>query len=487
MPSSAPSSSRASRTRASHSSTRQRSTMRRTASTLSKCAAGAALCCLGVTAVQAAQFEPPGDQILLGMWFDPADPYYDTPSLINTNLGYNVPVFQLAQEIPLPPYNYTTGAGGAAPENMIERSGTDAAVFLTVYPASGFDTVTDDDFTALGKQILDYQVNLNRTVFLRYAPEMQGLWMEYGQQPTAFNQSWHQMYNLVKATAPETIMVWAPNTPQGYPYGQTTQFQSASAADQALLDTNNNGELDADDDSLAPYYPGDDVVDWIGLSIYYKGIPSDTQNTVQPDGYCANVINGVNPADGAAITPWYTTYCQDKPDKACMFAEAAAAYHTDDDGTASQYELQRAWVRDCVTNMTLYDNHPRLKMYMHFEHNKTESANDGSQDNRDFRMLNNTEARAEIIADLASAGTRFSWANSRAPPTSISSAGAPAATNSDGQSIIQAITATTRAKPTTFPSLFGLTSDGTQRAEWAELGIMVAAGMVGAWTVMRTL
>ncbi|GAA6007504.1 uncharacterized protein JCM10292_003907, partial [Rhodotorula paludigena] len=65
--------------------------------------------------------------------------------------------------------------------------------------------------------------------------------------------------------------------------------------------------------------------------------------------------------------------------------------------------------------------------------------------------------------------------------------GPPAATNSAGSSIIQAITATTRPRPTTFPSLFGSTSDGTQRAEWAELGILVASGVLGAWAVMRTL
>jgi hypothetical protein len=53
--------------------------------------------------------------------------------------------------------------------------------------------------------------------------------------------------------------------------------------------------------------------------------------------------------------------------------------------------------------------------------------------------------------------------------------------------IVQAITATTRARPTTFPSLFGTTSDGTQRAEFIELGIMIVAGIGGALAVMKTL
>lgn len=37
--------------------------------------------------------------------------------------------------------------------------------------------------------------------------------------------------------------------------------------DITALDTNRNGILDADDDSLLPYWPGDDVVDWSGLSL----------------------------------------------------------------------------------------------------------------------------------------------------------------------------------------------------------------------------
>lgn len=59
------------------------------------------------------------------------------------------------------------GAGGRAPEEFIERSETDAAVFLTVYPSYGLTNITSDDFTILGNQILNYTQNYNRSVFLR--------------------------------------------------------------------------------------------------------------------------------------------------------------------------------------------------------------------------------------------------------------------------------------------------------------------------------
>lgn len=57
---------------------------------------------------------------------------------------------------------------------------------------------------------------LNRTVFLRFAPEMQGQWNSYGQQPSKFLATFIAVHDGIKAIAPATIMVWAPNTPQGY-------------------------------------------------------------------------------------------------------------------------------------------------------------------------------------------------------------------------------------------------------------------------------
>lgn len=48
-----------------------------------------------------------------------------------------------------------TGAGGGAPEELIERTETDAAVFLTVYPYSGLEILNITHYTDLGNQILN--------------------------------------------------------------------------------------------------------------------------------------------------------------------------------------------------------------------------------------------------------------------------------------------------------------------------------------------
>lgn len=104
-----------------------------------------------------------------------------------TRLGFNASSFQFAQDIPLTAYDYVTGAGGAFDESLIEATETNATIFLTVYPTTTLDLINSTDLTALGEQILTYQsAPYNRSVMLRYAPEMQGSWMVYGLAPTSF-------------------------------------------------------------------------------------------------------------------------------------------------------------------------------------------------------------------------------------------------------------------------------------------------------------
>lgn len=90
--------------------------------------------------------------------------------IANDRLGHLLPVYQVAQNIPLPAYNWDTGAGGPPPvgvrslshlrrvatltaAQLIEDTNSSAAVFLTVYPNQGWDMVIDQDLVDLGNQI----------------------------------------------------------------------------------------------------------------------------------------------------------------------------------------------------------------------------------------------------------------------------------------------------------------------------------------------
>ena len=49
-------------------------------------------------------------------------------------------------------------------------------------------------------------------------------------------------------------MVWGPNVALTYPFGGRAPI--VSAVDLKLLDTNNNGIIDNNDDPYGPFYPG---------------------------------------------------------------------------------------------------------------------------------------------------------------------------------------------------------------------------------------
>ena len=166
-----------------------------------------------------------------------------------------------------------TGTGGLMNQTLVENTGTNASIFLTVYPQTLLNVTNSTDLELLGQQILFYQsapcqsppaphptapprdadsARLflypdNRTVFLRYAPEFQGVWMPYGFSPSSFVAGWKTAYAAVKAIAPDTIFCWSPNYGFGYPYGYA--LAAASVADQALLDTNGDGALTIEDDA----------------------------------------------------------------------------------------------------------------------------------------------------------------------------------------------------------------------------------------------
>jgi hypothetical protein len=121
------------------------------------------------------------------------------------------------------------------------------------------------------------------------------------------------------------------------------------------------------------------------MSIYYKG-PNygENVNAIQDTAFCSDLIQNIDPVNNVQGTNFYTTYCT-KAGKACMVAESGAAYHVDIAGGVSQLAMQQAWCvlgiafqlllisfalahrwEDCMVNDALFDQFPRLKLWMHF-------------------------------------------------------------------------------------------------------------------------
>lgn len=336
--------------------------------------------------------EPEAGQAYLGIWLDTEAAtthateitYGDNPRAFNERTGFLASSFQFAQNIPMEEYDWVTGAGGGMNQTMIEETASDASIFLTVYPYTGLNMVTDQDFEDLANQILNYQsAPYNRSVFLRYAPEMNGQWMSFGVQPTAFVQQWQNMATIVRRIAPETALVWAPNFGEGYPF--SIVWETVSPADQALLDTDGDGVLSSNDDPYIPYYPGDEYVDWSGISLYWKGaVYPYLANEALPQNYVQNNLAwGPN---------FYETYCTRKP---CCLAESGSAFHTNDGGLG-QSAMQSDWHLQFLSNASFYAAYPQLKMIQLFEHAKVEDL----EDMRDYRISFDADVRRDWLAAI---------------------------------------------------------------------------------------
>lgn len=62
--------------------------------------------------------------------------------------------------------------------------------------------------------------------------------------------------------------VWAVNSANGYPFkGDKYSVTPSSSNWDPTLDTNGDGLFDLLDDPFSPYYPGDQWVDWVGMSV----------------------------------------------------------------------------------------------------------------------------------------------------------------------------------------------------------------------------
>lgn len=108
-------------------------------------------------------------------------------------------------------------------------------------------------------------------VVLRFAHEMNGSWYPWGQRPTQYIEVFRRVAAAVHQQAPGTAMLWAPNYGGGYPFASGQYNALPGTSDFALLDTNHDGVLNMSDDPYLPHYPGDDAVDWVGMSLYHWG------------------------------------------------------------------------------------------------------------------------------------------------------------------------------------------------------------------------
>ncbi|KAJ3103322.1 hypothetical protein HDU97_010227 [Phlyctochytrium planicorne] len=354
-----------------------------------------------------ATLEPEDGKFYLGAWIDTEDTPsgQDSPVQINQRMSMNFSAFQ---DIPAA-INPWDNSKAVVNITQIEATGTNAAIFMTVYANKGLTAFNDNDINELADQLYNITVQSQRNVFLRFSPEMNGNWFLYGFQPSEYVSTWQRVATAIRRRAPSVAMVWAPNLSSGYPYGGP--HQNLSALDLKLLDTNNNGRVDNDDDPYTPFWPGDEYVDWVALSLYFKGLranwPWQKNAGVATPTFVTELITGGGEG-GSDKYNFYDMFCVQR-NKPMAVAESNAAFQISSNSTGpiepgpGHLAIARAYWSSYLTSPAFFTRFPKVKLINLFEFEKYETeANVGIL--RDFRVTREPAVAMAFLDDLKKSG-----------------------------------------------------------------------------------
>ncbi|MEC5198642.1 hypothetical protein RCH21_000866 [Arthrobacter sp. PL16] len=282
----------------------------------------------------------------------------------------------------------------AAAEQVRQEGGT---LLLTLEPHQGLAMVTDDRVDELAAMLARFNTN-GVPVIVRFAHEMNGSWYPWGQQPGEYVEAFRRMADAVHRAAPGSAMMWAPNYAGGYPFSGGVHEALPGAAGFADLDTTGDGVLTSFDDPYGPYYPGDDAVDWVGMSLYHWGSTYPWGESEMPEeGKFVDQLTGTydgENGDDSMLPDFYADYGvgHGKP----LAIPETAALVTDDIGTLRTLNIKRAWWEQ-VFDPAVHERFPQLKMVNWFEWNKVEPEVGAAVD---WTVAEDPAVRSEFTAAL---------------------------------------------------------------------------------------
>jgi hypothetical protein len=270
-------------------------------------------------------------------------------------------------------------------------------MLLTLEPMGGLSAVTPEAAQALAADLAEFN-NDGVPVLVRFAHEMNGSWYPWSQQPARYIEAFRTLAGAVHAQAPGSAMMWAPNYAGGYPFAGG-QFEAKPGTPEfAALDTDSDGALTMSDDSYAPYYPGDDAVDWVGMSLYHWGAkyPWGENELPEPGKFADQLAGNYNGANGddTLLPDFYHVYGQDHgkpvaiPETAALFAPGA--------GGEDELAIKEAWWGQLFDSATAAQ-FPHLKMINWFEWDKDEVEVKGRVD---WTVTNTPAVREAFTAAL---------------------------------------------------------------------------------------
>jgi len=360
---------------------------------------------LGLTAVLLTAAAPaaaaaPSDD---GVWFGPElDWGDDGPDGYRGRLGEQPAMYSVRLSYPLDARALSEWQRAAT-----QVAGQGAALVLTLEPSVDLDDLTDDDAAALNSRLESYRSQYDAVQLVRFAPEMNGSWVSWGQQPTAYVRAFERMAEAVHAGSSQAETVWSPSYAAGYPFERADgRLDSVTTRDRLTLDTDRDGLITEADDPYGPYFPDADAVDRVGLSMYYFGkgeaaaaagrdVPLET-NSAPDDGEVAARFDESWGYAAGQRTSFYDRFAdaENKP----MLLDTGALYDSDREGD-TELAVKQGWWRQVLGELP---DHPLLTGVTWLEVVREEAEAGGQV--VDWRATADGDLAGSLRADLDAAG-----------------------------------------------------------------------------------
>lgn len=217
--------------------------------------------------------------------------------------------------------SYVTGLRQDSPNTI---------AMLTLEPWGGLSSLTPQTYAQIALQCIQWN-QAGSKILIRFAHEQNGNWYPWSGQPAAHIAAFRNLAGSIKwwqnnaGVFYQTMMLWSPNVAwQGIQY------------------------------SYLDFYPGDDVVDWVGLSDYLMDDSKDAYSGQFSD----SLTNNGN---------FYQTFCVQRG-KPLILSETSAPTYI---GMPTLIELERkiAWFSQIYSPYTTA-KFPMLRAVVWFEYTK---------------------------------------------------------------------------------------------------------------------
>ncbi|SDQ13397.1 OpgC domain-containing protein [Microbacterium sp. cf332] len=338
-----------------------------------------------------------------GLWFGPElDWGSDGPDGYADRLGETAATYAVRLSYPLDDrarQDWSRAATAASAQG--------AVLVLSMEPRVALADLTGDDAAAFTAMLDRMHDDYGTHHLVRFAPEMNGSWTTWGQQPREFVRAFETVADAVHAGGSGAEMVWAPSYGAGYPFERADgRLEDLTAADLRALDTDGDGLLTESDDPYGPYYPDPDAVDRVGLTMFYFGkgeagaaagrdVPLET-NSAPDDGEVAARLDERWGYTVPQTSTFYDRFALGE--NRDLLLDTGALYDFSLPGD-DELAVKQGWWRQVFASLP---SHPRITAITWLE-TVREEAEAGSQE-VDWRATGSDELADALRDDLSALG-----------------------------------------------------------------------------------